>query len=155
MVAGNSEDRLTSTTEKSEIVPVHVNGKTFERIEKARKEGEALPDVIARLSQIKVTALQQRGERGKMTSDNRRLLVRIDQPKCAGAESCVTVAPSIFALDVRQLGWGRRGSEPLGVKNVAEGTVDSETISIAAHSCPYRAIYVKDTNTGEEIAGYP
>lgn len=111
--------------------------------------------MITRLSETKVTALQGRGEREIMTSDKRRLLVRIDQTKCAGAESCVTVAPSIFALDIKQLGWGRKGSEPLGMKNVAEGIVDSETISIAAHSCPYRAIYVKDTNTGEEIAGYP
>jgi len=27
--------------------------------------------------------------------------------------------------------------------------------SIAAISCPYRAIYVKDVVSGEELAGYP
>lgn len=142
-------------TGKTEIATVQVSKKTLERLEKAKKEGETLSDVIARLSETKITALQQRGERAITTSDGRELFVLIDQTKCAGAESCVAVAPSVFALDTSQLGWGRKGSEPLGMKEVEERTIDSETILTAANSCPYRAIYVKDVTTGEELAGYP
>ena len=134
---------------------ISLDGKAHERLVKARREGESFSDVINRLSETKVAALQQRGDKEILTSDERRLLVRIDQSKCAGAESCVSVAPSVFSLDTRQLGWGRRGSEPLEVKNVVERTVDSETVIIAAISCPYRAIYVKDAVSGEELAGYP
>ncbi len=134
---------------------ITLDEKTFERLVKAKREGESFSDVITRLSETKVTALQQRGEKEIMTSDERKLFVRIDQSKCAGAESCVSVAAPVFSLDVSQLGLGRKGSEPLGVKDVVEGTVDSETIILAAVSCPYRAIYVKDVMTGEELAGYP
>ncbi len=134
---------------------ITLDEKTLKRLVKAKKEGESFSDVITRLLETKVAALQQRGEKEIMTSDERRLFVRIDQGKCAGAESCVSVAPPVFSLDVSQLGWGRKGSEPLGVKDVVERTVDSETIITAAVSCPYRAIYVKDAATGEELAGYP
>ncbi len=65
------------------------------------------------------------------------------------------VAPPVFSLDVKQLGLFRKGSEPLGMKDVAERTVDSETIVLGAKSCPYRAVYVKDTETGEDLAGDP
>ncbi len=132
-----------------------LNAKALEILTKAKKEGESLSDVVVRLSETKVSALQQRGEREIVTSDERKLLVRIIQTKCMGAESCVMVAPPIFSLDVKQLGLFRKGSEPLGVKDVAERAVDSETIILAAKSCPYRAIYVKDGETGEELAGDP
>ncbi len=134
---------------------IRLDGKTLETLRKAKKERESLSDVIARLAEAKVVALQQRGEREVITSDEKKLLVRIDQSKCAGAESCVSVAPAVFSLDLTQLGWGHKGSDPLGIKEVREGTIDSETIVIAAVSCPYRAIYVKDAGTGEELAGYP
>lgn len=71
-----------------------------------------------------------------------------------GAESCVMVAPTVFSLDVKQLGLFRKSSEPLAMKDVTERTVDSETIVLAAKSCPYGAIYVDD-ETGEELAGDP
>ena len=143
---------MIESTEERTII---LNEKTLERLMKAKRKGESFSDVITRLSETKVTALQQRGEKEIMTSDERRLFVRIDQSKCAGAESCVSVAPPVFSLDVSQLGLGRKGKEPLGMKDVVERTVDSETIILAANSCPYRAIYVKDAVTGEELAGYP
>ena len=139
----------------SEERTITLDGRALEILLKAKREDESVSDVINRLSETKVRALQQRGEREISTSDARTLFVRIDQTKCAGAESCVTVAPSVFSLDSSQLGWGRKGNEPLGMKEVAEGTVESETIVIAAVSCPYRAIYVNDRQTGEELAGYP
>jgi ferredoxin len=141
--------------DRKEAEGVALDEEALERLRKARREGESYSDVILRLSETKVAALKHRGERQVVSSDGRELVVRIDQGKCAGAESCVTVAPAVFSLDTRQLGWGRRGSEPLGIQDVAERTVDSETIITAAISCPYRAIYLKDARTGEELAGYP
>ncbi len=134
---------------------IALNDKALAILMKAKREGESLSDVIVRLSMTKVSALQQRGEREIITSDKKKLLVRIVQSKCMGAESCVVVAPPVFSLDTKQLGLFRRGSEPLGMKDVVEGTVDSETIVLAAKSCPYAAIYVKNGETGEELAGDP
>ena len=136
-----------------EHLTISVNQKAYDRLLKAKKKGESLSDVIIRLSETKVTALQRRGEKEIVTSDSRKLVVAIDQDKCAGAESCVSVAHAIFSLDLSELGGFRRGAEPLGMKEVEERTVDSDTIIVAAKSCPYHAIYVKDVETGEELAG--
>ncbi len=143
---------MTKDVEKATVT---LGDSTLATLLKAKRADEDLSDVISRLAETKVQALQQRGQMEITTSDGRRIFVRIEQSKCAGAESCVQVAPTVFSLDVRQLGWGRRGDKPLEMKAVAERTVDSETIVIAAVSCPYRAIYVKDASTGEELAGYP
>ena len=134
---------------------VSLSQKAYQILEKAKKKGETLSDVIVRLSETKIAGLQRRGEKEIMTSDGKRLVVRIDQDKCAGAESCVAAAPEVFALDPAELGGFRRGAQPLGMKEVGEKTVDSDSIVVAAKSCPYRAIYVKDDMTGEELAGYP
>jgi ferredoxin len=136
-----------------EQLSISVNQKAYDRLLKAKKKGESLSDVIIRLSEAKVTALQRRGEKEIETSDARRLVVQIDQDKCVGAESCVSVSPEVFALDTSELGGFRRGGAPLGMKEVEERTVESDTIIRAAKSCPYHAIYVKDSETGEELAG--
>ncbi len=137
----------------SEEKTVVLNQAALDRLLKAKKQGETLSDVIIRLSETKVTGLQRRGEKEIKTSDGRQLVVGVVQDKCAGAESCVSVAPMVFSLDRSELGGFRRGGTPLGMREVPERTVDSETIIIAANSCPYRAIYVKDTRTGEQLAG--
>src|SRR3989442_15557530 len=116
---------------------------------------EYAASVVAPISGASVLALRQRGEKELTTSDERRLSIRIIESKCMGAESCVIVAPSVFSLDVRQLGLFRRGNQPLGVKDMSDRTVESETIILAVKSCPYKAIYVKDEETGEELAGDP
>ncbi len=141
--------------EEAEERKITLDEKTFQRLVKAKKEKESFSDVINRLSETKVTALQRRGEKEITTSDEKKLLVRIIQSKCMGAESCVVVAPTVFSLDVKQLGSFRRGSEPLGMKEVQERSVDNETVVLAAKSCPYKAIYVKDAETEEELAGDP
>lgn len=132
---------------------ISLNQKAYETLLKAKKKDESFSDVIIRLSQAKVAALQRRGEKEITTSDSRRLVVQIDQDKCAGAESCVSVAPEVFSLDAGQLGGFRRGAAPLGMREVEEGSVDSEKIIRAANSCPYHAIYVRDAETGDELAG--
>ena len=134
---------------------ITLDEKTYQRLAKAKKEGESFSDVVNRLSEPKVSALQRRGEKEIATSDERKVLVRIVQSKCMGAESCVVVAPTVFSLDVRQLGSFRRDSEPLGMRDVEERTIDTETVVLAAKSCPYKAIYVKDAETKEELAGDP
>src|SRR5713101_1081108 len=103
----------------------------------------------------RTNALRNRGQGKVKTSDKKEFFVQVIQSKCMGAESCVTVAPGVFSLDSRQLGLFRRGSAPLGVEKVPEGSIDSETVVLAAKSCPYKAIYVEDTGTGEVIAGEP
>ena len=135
-----------------EALTISVNQKAYDRLLKAKKKGESLSDVIIRLSEAKVTALQRRGEKEIVTSDARKLVVEIDQDKCVGAESCVSVSPEVFALDPSELGGFRRDAAPLGMREVEERTVDSDTIIRAAKSCPYHAIYVRDAETGDELA---
>ena len=129
--------------------------KAHERISKARREGETDSDVVLRLSDTKVAGLQSRGEGVIMSSDERKLLVPVIEDKCMGAESCVMVAPHVFSLDTKQLGMFSKGNAPLGMKETVDRTVDSETIVLAAKSCPYKAIYVKDAETGEDLARDP
>jgi ferredoxin len=136
-----------------EQLSISVNQKAYDRLQKAKKKGESLSDVIIRLSDAKVTALQRRGEKEIETSDARRLVVQIDQDKCVGAESCVSVSPEVFALDPSELGGFRRGGAPLGMREVEERSVDSDTIIRAAKSCPYHAIQVREADTGDELAG--
>jgi ferredoxin/predicted CopG family antitoxin len=130
---------------------ISVNQKAHERLTWARKKGEDYSDVIIRLTSTKLEGLQRRGEKEIVTSDGRRLVLKIEQGKCLGAESCVLMAPQVFALDMSNLGLARKGEEPLGMKDLMEGEVDSETVIRGAKSCPYQAIYVMDADSGEEI----
>ena len=107
--------------------------------------------MIIRLTSTTLEGLQRRGEKEIVTSDDRILSVSVDQGKCLGAMSCVALAPEVFALDVSQLGLRRKRDEPLGMRDVMKGEVDSETVIRAAQSCPYQAIHLKDAATGEEI----
>ncbi len=134
---------------------IGVNDRALERLAKARKAGESFSDVILRLSEPKVASLQQRGEMDIATSDEKNLSVRIIQTRCMGAESCVVVAPQVFALDLKNLGSFHRDRKPLSMRDMAERSVDSETVVLAAKSCPYKAIYVKDIENGESLAGEP
>ena len=143
---------LTLVTEK-ERNQVSLNDKAYDRLNKAKRKGESFSDVVIRLSETKVTALQRRGEMAIATSDNRTLALEIDQERCVGAESCVLIAPDVFALDPTELGGFRRGASPLGMREVDANTVDSEKLVMAARSCPYHAIHLTDTRTGEELSG--
>jgi ferredoxin len=128
-------------------VEVRINGKALDRLSRARREGESLSDVIIRLSAATLEGLQRRGEKEIVTADGKRIVLSIDQDKCLGAMSCVSVAPSVFSYDTTQQGLWRKRSEPLGMKDVEEGEVMSEELKLAAESCPYQAIQVKDAET--------
>lgn len=130
---------------------IEVSQKAYDRLTWAKKKDEDYSDVIIRLTTTKLDGLQRRGEKEIRTSDNKRLVLKVDQGKCMGAESCVAIAPNVFALDETNLGFGRPDDAPLGIRDVMEGDVDSDTVIEAARSCPYKAIYVKDSDSGEEI----
>jgi ferredoxin/predicted CopG family antitoxin len=130
---------------------IGVNDKALDILSRARREGETVSDVIIRLSASTLEGLQRRGEKEILTSDGRRLIISIDQDKCLGAMSCVSVAPTIFAYDTTQGGLWRRRAEPLGMKEVGEGELHGDTLHMAAQSCPYQAIVLKDAETGEII----
>jgi len=140
-----------SKDDSSERRTILINSKAYEKLERAKREGESYSDVIIRLISTTLEGLQRRGEMEIVTSDERKLSVSVEQDKCLGAMSCVVLAPGLFSLDTSQLGFGRRGGEPLGMRDVVEGEVDSDTIIRAAQSCPYQAIRVKDVTIGEEI----
>ncbi len=137
--------------EVAEEKTVALNEKAHSMLRKAKKEGESYSDVVIRLASAKISSLQKRGENEIVCSDDKRLVVKVDQDLCVGAESCVTLAPEVFSLDVSQLGGPRWDTEPLGMREVEERTVDSERIIRAAKSCPYRAITVRDARTGEQV----
>jgi len=136
---------------QDEDVTIKVNGKAFSRLSNAKRTGETLSDVILRLSESTLEGLQRRGEMNIVTSDGRNLVISVDQDKCLGAMSCVTMAPTVFAYDDTTAGLWRKQAVPLGMREVEEGSVDGETLRLAAESCPYRAIKVTDASTGEEI----
>jgi ferredoxin/predicted CopG family antitoxin len=130
---------------------IPISEKAYERLTFARRDEESFSDVIIRLSSSTLEALQRRGEKEIVTSEGRKLTVSIDQGVCLGAMSCVALAPSLFAIDVTQLGVLRKHDEPLGMKDVLEGEIDSESLVLAAESCPYKAIRIKDTESGAGI----
>ncbi|MDG7001809.1 MAG: ferredoxin [Nitrososphaerota archaeon] len=142
---------MSETINTSQPRTIEINQKAFDRLSWAKKKDEDYSDVIIRLTTTKLDGLQRRGEKEIRTSDNKRLILMIDQGKCMGAESCVAIAPNVFALDESNLGFGRSEDAPLAMRDVMEGEVDSDTVIEAARSCPYKAIYVKDSDTGEEI----
>jgi len=134
-----------------EDTEIRISNRAFDRISRARREGESLSDVIIRLSAATLEGLQRRGEMEVTTTEGRKLVISIDQDKCLGAMSCVTLAPSVFSYDKTEAGVWRRRAEPLGMMEVEKGEVSGETLQLAAESCPYKAIILKDAETGEPI----
>jgi ferredoxin/predicted CopG family antitoxin len=132
----------------SEERTIAINPKAYDKLSWARKKDESFSDVIIRLVSTKLDGLQRRGEKKIVTEDGKRLILSIDQGLCMGAESCVSLAPEIFALDS-----SRVNKDPLAIRDVMEGEVASERIFAAAETCPYKAIKIKDSETGESI--YP
>lgn len=130
----------------SEEKTISLNSKAFDKLTWAKKKDESYSDVIVRLVSTKLDGLQRRGEKEIVTSDNKRLILSVDQSLCMGAESCVSLAPEVFALDASRINQG-----PLGMRDVMDREVPSEKILAAAQTCPYKAIKVKDAETGEQI----
>ncbi len=81
----------------------------------------------------------------------------IDRNLCIGAASCIAVAPSTFELDPENKAVLRRRAAPptsdaTDRTDLEDGTIDDETLLLAAKSCPTQAIMVFDEE-GKQI--YP
>lgn len=79
-------------------------------------------------------------------SDSEKKLLKIsrivvDRDACIGAAPCVTIAPGVFQLDDENKAY-----------IVDQKAADSETILLAAQSCPVQAIAVFD-DSGRQV--YP
>jgi predicted CopG family antitoxin len=118
---------------------IEVSPKAFDKLTRAKKENENYSDVIIRLVSTTLEGLQRRGEKEIVTQDNKRLALSVEQGKCMGAErssgqrtlcssyqSCVELAPELFALDLSNLGIGRSGDAPLGMRDVMDREIHSE-----------------------------
>ncbi len=138
---------MSEQTLASKNSTVELNETAYRRLNWAKKGDESYSDVILRLISTKLDGLQRRGEKEVVTTDNKRLVLNVDQDKCLGAESCSALAPLVFALDISHF----KDGAPLAMREVMDRTVDSETIIRAAVSCPYKAILVKDAESGEEL----
>ena len=130
---------------------IEVSHKAYEKLTWAKKKDESYSDVIIRLVSDKLDGLQRRGEKEIVTQDNKRLILSVEQGKCMGAESCAELAPEVFALDYSNLGFIRSEESPLAMRDVMDREVPSEKIVIAVQSCPYKAITLKDAETGEQL----
>lgn len=137
--------------EPSDERTVVLSKRAHETLTRAKREGEDYSDVVLRLTTTALEGLQRRGELEIETSDGKKLKVSVEQDKCLGAMSCVAVAPSVFAFDTSDKGMWRKRGEPLGMKDVARGEVDSESLLRAAESCPYQAIIVTDAESGVQV----
>ena len=131
--------------QQEEDQAIKISKNAYERLTRAQKEGESLSNVILRLSSMTIEGLQRRGEKRILTSDDQILVVEVEQTRCMGAESCVALAPRVFALDSSSL-----GRDPLGMRDIEDREVDSQSIIDAARTCPYQAIHVKDAKRNNE-----
>jgi ferredoxin len=142
----SNDDKVEKQQENSLITTnIEISSKALERLKRAQKEGESLSEVILRLTSTTLEGLQRRGVKRILTLDDQLLEVEVDQSKCMGAESCVALAPKVFALDVSQL-----GRAPLGMRDVEDREVDGEDVINAARTCPYEAIIVRDAKKDNE-----
>ncbi len=138
-------------TQDTSPLSIELDENAYRRLNAAKRRNETYSEVVIRLTSTKLEGLQRRGEKEIVTTDGRRLILSIEQGKCLGAESCVTLAPDVFMLDSSNLGFSRSEHEPLGMKDVPDELVSSADIIRAAMSCPYQAIHVRDAETSEEI----
>lgn len=75
--------------------------------------------------------------------------IMVDRALCIGAGSCVAVAPRVFELDPENKAVLRRvsgtvSSDKTPRRDLADRTIDDETLLLAAKSCPTQAIILFD-----------
>ncbi len=81
----------------------------------------------------------------------------VNRDLCIGAASCIALAPGVFELDAENKAVLRRKqdtptSEETKRGDLADETIDDDTLLLAAKSCPTQAIIVYDEE-GKQI--YP
>jgi len=125
---------------------VELSDKAYRMLVNAKRPGETLSDTITRNPDIRKANLQKRGEIEITTLEGKKLEAGIVEDLCLGTGFCAVLAPEHFSLERKQI-----GSEPLGIADADEKLVDLERLRRAAESCPWRAIYLKDSDTGDYI----
>jgi ferredoxin len=125
---------------------VELSDKAYKMLVNAKRPGETLSDTITRNPEIRKANLQKRGEIDIKTLEGEKVKVGIVEDLCLGTGFCAVLAPEHFSLERREI-----GAEPLGIADADEKLVDLERLRRAAESCPWRAIYLKDADTGDYI----
>lgn len=125
---------------------VELSDKALRMLENAKRPGETISDTILRNPDIRKANLQKRGEVEITTVEGRKLKAGIVEDLCLGTGFCAVLAPEHFSLERREI-----GKEPLGISDADEKLVDFERLKRAAESCPWRAIYLKDSETRDFI----
>jgi len=125
---------------------VELSDKAYRMLVNAKRPGETVSDTIIRNPDIRKANLQKRGEVEITTSEGEKLKVGIVEDLCLGTGFCAVLAPEHFSLERREI-----GKEPLGISDADEKLVDVERLRRAAESCPWRAIYLKDAETGDFV----
>jgi ferredoxin len=125
---------------------VELSDKAFKMLVNAKRPNETLSDTITRNPEIRKANLQKRGEVAITTVEGKKLKAGIVEDLCLGTGFCAVLAPEHFSLERSQI-----GVEPLGIADADEKLVDLERLRRAAESCPWRAIYLKDADSGEYI----
>lgn len=125
---------------------VELSDKAYRMLMKAKRPGETISDTIVRNPDIRKASLQKRGEIEITTADGKRLKAGIVEDLCLGTGFCAVLAPEHFSLERTEI-----GGEPLGIADADEKLVDLERLRRAAESCPWRAIYLKDSETGDYV----
>jgi ferredoxin len=125
---------------------VELSDKAYRMLVNAKRPGESVSDTITRNPDIRKANLQKRGEIEITTLEGEKLKAGIVEDLCLGTGFCAVLAPEHFSLERKQI-----GAEPLGIADADERLVDLERLRRAAESCPWRAIYLKDSDTGDYI----
>ena len=125
---------------------VELSDKAYHMLANAKRPGESLSDTIIRNPEIRKANLQKRGEIEITTLEGKKLKAGIVEDLCLGTGFCAVLAPEHFSLERKQI-----GAEPLGIADADERLVDLERLRRAAESCPWRAIYLKDSDSGDYI----
>jgi ferredoxin len=125
---------------------VELSDKAYRMLTNAKRPGESISDTIIRNPDIRKANLQKRGEVDITTTEGKRLKAGIVEDLCLGTGFCAVLAPEHFSLERQQI-----GGEPLGIADADEKLVDLDRLKRAAESCPWRAIYLKDSDTGDYV----
>lgn len=125
---------------------VELSDKAYRMLLNAKRPGETLSDTITRNPEIRKANLQKRGEVEIVTMEGKKVKAGIVEDLCLGTGFCAVLAPEHFSLERTQI-----GEEPLGIADADESLVDFERLKRAAESCPWRAIYLKDSGSGEYL----
>lgn len=125
---------------------IELSDKAYRMLMNAKRPNETPSDTITRNPDIRKANLQKRGEVEIRTVEGKTLKAGIVEDLCLGTGFCAVLAPEHFSLERTEI-----GREPLGIANADESLVDLERLRRAAESCPWRAIYLKDSESGDYL----